>query len=554
MDVVEVEGEPISPEECTRDHGWYEYHRKTKITDFAGRGSQGGDVSRAAGAKHFREGRKAPRQPRRKGPKEPELPRDDIKIIMRPRNGLDLRKCSPAEILNGVRRAAGMEASQAEDDVDMGRAGKYRTVQRIQLRDRIHEISTYVAPPEGSAKGVIHNVPREATKQDILDSLIQRRNPSILSARRLGTTNSVLIIFEDEKVPYHVYYQGAEYRCYLHKKKHEVCGNCGAFGHRGDVCPMEEGTPPKVCPKCGLKTPTSDHPCEPRCAMCGKDHETGDKKCRQRYRTPYLVQKRRWNKERQARERQRSQSDDRQRPRTRSLSFPRLPQATQAQGNQVQTPASARQRSQSRGRARTRTTESRSPKQTPRTPSRDQGRKRHQTPEKVSWATAASQPNKDSHSQLKSEMALLKQMMDRLRKENLELKSRLERMQSEGPDAQTSAGGTRKRKAEEPEVEEDPTKGINVAIIKETVKETLKELMTEIVGACKTAIMEELDHRGMLNTRYMTQGMYAEIGQGPLPQAGGPIRNPKPYGRPSGDARHALQDRPDLTPPPPNHG
>lgn len=169
-----MEGEPISPKECTGDHGWYEYHRKTKNTDLARRRSQGGDVSRTEGGKNFREARKAPRQPRRKGPKEPELPRDDIKLIMRPRNGLDLRKCSPAEILNRVRRAAGMEAPPTEDDVlcinavrnvflistpDMDRAGKYRTVQRIQLRDRIHEISTYVAPPEGSAKGVIHNVP-----------------------------------------------------------------------------------------------------------------------------------------------------------------------------------------------------------------------------------------------------------------------------------------------------------------------------------------------------------------------------------------------------------
>ncbi|KAG0410554.1 hypothetical protein HPB47_012324 [Ixodes persulcatus] len=78
---------------------------------------KGGDVSRAEGSKNFEEGRKAPREPRRKGPKERELPRDDIKIIMRPRNGLNLRKCSPAEILNGVRRAAGMEASQAEHNV-----------------------------------------------------------------------------------------------------------------------------------------------------------------------------------------------------------------------------------------------------------------------------------------------------------------------------------------------------------------------------------------------------------------------------------------------------
>ncbi|KAG0443392.1 hypothetical protein HPB47_014970 [Ixodes persulcatus] len=195
MEVVKVQGEPISPEEYTRDNVWNEYHRKTKNTDLEGKRSQGGDVSRAEGAKNVREGRKAPRKPRRKGPKEPELPRDDIKIIMMPRNGLDLRKCRPAKILNRVRKAGGLEASQTEDDV-----------LRINvLRDRIHEIRTYVALPEGSAKGVIHNVPSEATEQDIMESLIQRQSPSILSGLRSGTTNSVLIIFEDEKVPFHVY-------------------------------------------------------------------------------------------------------------------------------------------------------------------------------------------------------------------------------------------------------------------------------------------------------------------------------------------------------------
>lgn len=81
-----------------------------------------------------------------------------------------------------------------------------------------------------------------------MEILIQRRNPSILSARRLGTMNSVLIIFEDEKVPYHVYYQGAEYRCYLHKKKHKSAGTAKPSDTGGPYAPRKQEPQQKFVP------------------------------------------------------------------------------------------------------------------------------------------------------------------------------------------------------------------------------------------------------------------------------------------------------------------
>ncbi|KAH7959830.1 hypothetical protein HPB49_014067 [Dermacentor silvarum] len=68
-------------------------------------------------------------------------------------------------------------------------------------------------------KGVIHNIPDYDTAEDITKSLIYKKNPTILQARRMGNTNSVIIIFEGPNIPFYVYYRGAEYRCYLHKKK-----------------------------------------------------------------------------------------------------------------------------------------------------------------------------------------------------------------------------------------------------------------------------------------------------------------------------------------------
>lgn len=105
----------------------------------------------------------------------------------------------------------------------------------------------------------------------------------------MGRTNSAVIVFEGDVVPYYVYYRGAEYRCYLNKKKHEVCETCGRLGHRTDVCPAPES---KICRGCGTNNPQVNHKCDPKCALCGRDHQTGDKRCRQRYQMPFLLKKR----------------------------------------------------------------------------------------------------------------------------------------------------------------------------------------------------------------------------------------------------------------------
>lgn len=102
-------------------------------------------------------------------------------------------------------------------------------------------------------------------------------------------------------MPYFVYYRGAEYRCLLYKKQYETCTTCGRVVHRADVCPQPDS---KKCSGCGVLDPTDDHQCDPQCYLCGKGHLTGDKKCKERFKTPYLLKNRMWQKQQRQRDEQ----------------------------------------------------------------------------------------------------------------------------------------------------------------------------------------------------------------------------------------------------------
>lgn len=352
MHAVEVEGESISPEEFSQDAGWMESHRRKGARTLAKLGltteegtpphSDGGCAAASTG---YRGRSHVSRYGSQKKPRVPALPREDVKIILRPRDGLDLKRCSQALIKDCVLRAAQLKSEEVEDDTlrvntlrnllvvstpSLQRAACYSKVEALTLGNKSHGISAYATPPEDSAKGVIHNIPDTDSADDITRSLVNRRNPTILQARRLGSSNTAIIVFEGVRVPHYVYYRGAEYRCFLHRKKHEVCDRCGRFGHRTDVCPTSPTTPPKICSTCGTRDPQDNHPCEPQCAVCGKGHKTGDKRCKQRYRVPYLLKKRHWDRERRKELNATNESKDGQEKgilkniRDRSESFPRL--------------------------------------------------------------------------------------------------------------------------------------------------------------------------------------------------------------------------------------
>ncbi|KAH7974040.1 hypothetical protein HPB49_008741 [Dermacentor silvarum] len=104
--------------------------------------------------------------------------------------------------------------------LDAARASKYAAITALRVGRSMVETKAYIAMPENGGKGVIHDVPLDATHEEILDALRRnKKNPSIIGVRRLGAkSKSVLLLFEDWKVPMEVYLRCFPTRCYLYKK------------------------------------------------------------------------------------------------------------------------------------------------------------------------------------------------------------------------------------------------------------------------------------------------------------------------------------------------
>ncbi|KAG0440934.1 hypothetical protein HPB47_016107 [Ixodes persulcatus] len=166
----------------------------------------------------------------------------------------------------------GQATGQAADDIlraspkqntfvistpSVARAEAYAKIRELPVGGASYEAMVYATPPDNTSRGVIRNIPDYDTPEDITRSLVYKKNPTILQARRLGKSSSVIILFEGGK------------------KKHEIGETCGKVGHRTDVCPKPKTT---YCKVCGMQQPPERHACEPKCALCGKGHPTGDKK------------------------------------------------------------------------------------------------------------------------------------------------------------------------------------------------------------------------------------------------------------------------------------
>ncbi|KAH6922299.1 hypothetical protein HPB50_012517 [Hyalomma asiaticum] len=235
---------------------------------------------------------------RKKSSLLPPLPIGDLKVVFRPRDGLNLGEWPQHSIARAIgmatqftdatlhqltiriRRQQNVAVVSTPDD-DL--AAILQQIKVLCLANKQYEVQAYVAAPDVSCKGVIFGIEKKTSPTTLMTQL---RSPTaqILHARMMGGSATAIITFSGTQVPRYIYYYGAEYRCHIHRPRQQLCGVCLSTGHRADVCPTPD-KPRRAA--CGSPSPPENHECTPKCITCGGEHPATDSRCPARQRKPF---------------------------------------------------------------------------------------------------------------------------------------------------------------------------------------------------------------------------------------------------------------------------
>ncbi|KAH7984368.1 hypothetical protein HPB52_019971 [Rhipicephalus sanguineus] len=303
---MEVEGELLTPEEFSKDSGWKTVaarrsRAKSAPVERAGAISTGANPNDDVACQGRRDRGRAKAKIIRGG-RMPPLPKDDAKIIVRPRGGLNISKVGPTVVAEAIWNAVGIDSATRDSDTmcpnfqqnimvvstpSRENATRYVKIECIAVGGRQHEVNAYEAAPHSTCKGVIRGIAPSDGPEELDRKIVNSKNPQALGAKRIKNTGTVVVVFDGYKVPNYVSY--------------------GA-----DVCPCPDEA---VCRGCGIVNPDEQHKCDPKCRLCGGRHLTAAKKCKERYHTPYLVRRRRGERSRDNRSKSPAfTKDDRQFP------------------------------------------------------------------------------------------------------------------------------------------------------------------------------------------------------------------------------------------------
>ncbi|KAK8756896.1 hypothetical protein V5799_000402 [Amblyomma americanum] len=304
---VQVMGEDISADEITEEAGWKSAGaRRSRPRDHGAKSTH--DIDGRANAPGA--GQQGTKPKRVKGKlikagRMPRLPREEIKIVVRPKGGLDIVKVGAPTVTAAIFAAADITGDESVDDTvcpnshqnivvvntpKRANADRYAKLRQIHIEGKPHEVNAYETAPDNTTNGVIPGIPIEYGPRALDENIVNPRNPLALAAKRIGTTTKVVISFDGLKMPNLFRYGATLVRCTLYSKQIDICYKCERLGHHMDVCQNPEN---HICRGCGGRNPDQRHQCSPNCNLCGGAHMTADKACKARYKTPYVIRRRR---------------------------------------------------------------------------------------------------------------------------------------------------------------------------------------------------------------------------------------------------------------------
>ncbi|KAH7964436.1 hypothetical protein HPB51_027327 [Rhipicephalus microplus] len=253
---IAMEGDDVTPEEL-QGNGWFSVLKRRQESRAKSHAARQSGTQRGARATPNATLRRVAAASRL-----PAMPRSHNRVIVRPGGGLNVQACSPHRILAALTMAAQLAPSVTEEDIicpnsmqnifvvstpNATNAAAYSRVTEIILTDQRHPVTAYLSPAGITSRGVIRGIDTDLDDAALNSVLIQPRNSSLLGARRIKNTETVILIFNGLKVPNYVYCGQVIYRCTLYKRQIDTCRTCGQVGHRQDVCPTPST---KVCDHC----------------------------------------------------------------------------------------------------------------------------------------------------------------------------------------------------------------------------------------------------------------------------------------------------------------
>ncbi|KAH7954902.1 hypothetical protein HPB49_022690 [Dermacentor silvarum] len=160
-----VDGEDISPEEVTQDQGWRSagvrrVGAKTRTADSNAPSPQ-------PGARRGKSGGAALKSKVLRAGRMPSLPRNDIKILNRPRGGLDISKIGAVTASDAILAAAGISQEDLCQDTlcpnllqnimvastpKRENANRYVRMRQILISGKVHELSAHETTPHSTSK------------------------------------------------------------------------------------------------------------------------------------------------------------------------------------------------------------------------------------------------------------------------------------------------------------------------------------------------------------------------------------------------------------------